>query len=109
METSHPYPSRDSTYLLGICTGSFPAVAVSASKSLSELIPAGIEASLVAFRTATLSLQCQVDHFRGTDTQERIWSAIVNAKEVDAAKLIQRFCEEKVTILHPILGIELMS
>ena len=71
---------------------------------MSELIPAGIEASLVAFRTAMLSLQCQIDHFKEADTQETIWSAIVNSEEEDTTKLIQRFDKEMVTILHPILG-----
>ena len=56
-EGSRPFPSADNTYLVGICTGSFAAAAISTSQTLSELIPAGVEAVLVAFRTG---LYCKV-------------------------------------------------
>src|SRR5699024_12810178 len=61
-EGSNPYPTAGNSYCLGLCTGSFAAAAISTSQTLSELIPAGVEAVLTAFRTALRSLMRSEEH-----------------------------------------------
>ncbi|ATY66936.1 Beta-ketoacyl synthase [Cordyceps militaris] len=88
--TGRPFPSPESSYLLGICTGSFAASAICVSQSIPEVVVAGVEATIAAFRTALRSfLQ------RGiiTTAGNRPWSAVVSRdKLVD--KLIEKFTED---------------
>lgn len=44
------YPNAAKDHVLGLCTGSLAAAAVCGSGSVAELIPAGVEAVLLAFR-----------------------------------------------------------
>ncbi|KIW01754.1 uncharacterized protein PV09_06930 [Verruconis gallopava] len=101
---SIPYPTGDNSCLLGICTGSFAAAAVAVSRGLTDLVPAGVEATLVALRTATLSLQCRFDMCNMTETGSSCWSAIVNLTEEDATKLVDAFCEAHPRVSRPYLS-----
>ncbi|RMZ77064.1 hypothetical protein DV738_g4567, partial [Chaetothyriales sp. CBS 135597] len=96
-EGTHAYPTPDSACLLGICTGSFAAAAVASSRSLSELIPAAVEASLVAFRTALVSLQCHLDISKRDASKQCNWSAIVNLKEDEVVRLVQKFVDSNLS------------
>lgn len=95
-EGSHPYPTAGNSYCLGLCTGSFAAAAVSTSQTLSELIPAGVEAVLTAFRTALRSFVVRDDIARPTSGTRRSWSAVINVQEDEAVEMIDRFCLAKV-------------
>lgn len=76
---------------MGLCTGSFAAAAISTSQTLSELIPAGIEAVLVAFRTSLRSLELRNDIERSSSEKSRSWSVVVSAQEAQATELIHKF------------------
>jgi naphtho-gamma-pyrone polyketide synthase len=102
-EGSRPFPTAANTYLVGLCTGSFAAAAISTSQTLSELIPAGIEAVLVAFRTGLRSLELRNDIERPIPETSRSWSMVVSAKEEQAAESIQTFCLNKVSLLGFVL------
>ncbi|PQE06757.1 polyketide synthase protein [Rutstroemia sp. NJR-2017a BBW] len=90
-EGSRPYPTAADSYILGLCTGSFAASAISTSQTLQELIPAAIEAVLVAFRTGLRSLELRnaIELSRLTESQS--WSTIFSAKEAEAIELIETF------------------
>jgi naphtho-gamma-pyrone polyketide synthase len=64
---------------------------------LAELIPAGVEAVLAAFRTALCSLAVRNDIEGPSHDRHRSWSAVVNAPEKEASVLIQRFVLDKVS------------
>lgn len=93
---SRPYPDIVNTYLVGVCTGSFAASAISTSQTLSELIPAGVEAVLVAFRTALLSFVLRHDLEQPISGIPKSWSVVVSASHSEAVSLIENFCEAKV-------------
>lgn len=95
-EGSRPYPSDANTYLVALCTGSFAAAAISTSRTISELIPAGIEAVLAAFRTGLCSLELRNDIERPSNRTPRSWSAVVSASEAQAAGLLQSFNSKNV-------------
>jgi len=86
---------------VGLCTGSFAAAAISTSQTLSELIPAGIEAVLVAFRTGLRSLELRNDIERPIPESSRSWSVVVSAYEDQAAELIETFSLKKVSLRSP--------
>jgi naphtho-gamma-pyrone polyketide synthase len=64
---------------------------------LAELIPAGVEAVLAAFRTALCSLAVRNNIEGPSHDRHRSWSAVVNAPENEASELIQRFILDKVS------------
>ncbi|KAL4751925.1 hypothetical protein BDW72DRAFT_192435 [Aspergillus terricola var. indicus] len=55
-EPGQQYPSSKSTYLIGLCTGSLAAAAISSSSSLSELLPAAVHTVQVALRLGLLAI-----------------------------------------------------
>ncbi|OCK90224.1 polyketide synthase [Cenococcum geophilum 1.58] len=89
------YPTPENTYLLGLCTGSFAAAAISTSQTIVELIPAGVEAVIHAFRTGLHSFKLQRDLERSSSAEPRSWSAVVSLPEQRAADLIEHFVAEK--------------
>lgn len=100
-EGSRPYPRADRSYLLGICTGSFAAAAVSTSQTLSELVPAGVEAVLVAFRTGLRSLELRDDIEKPIPDVSHSWSVVLRIQEDQASKAIDAIISAKVCIrLH---------
>ena len=83
---------------MGLCAGGFAAAAVSTCQTLAELIPAGVEAVLAAFRTALCTLAVR-DDIEGPNhnRHHQSWSAVVNIQEDEASELIKQFILEKVS------------
>ena len=96
-EGSRPFPSADNSYLVGTCTGSFAAAAISTSQTLSELVAAGVEAVLVAFRTGLCSLELRNDIERPIPEASRSWSAVVGAQEPQVTEFIETISSAKVS------------
>ncbi|KFZ09262.1 hypothetical protein V501_05642 [Pseudogymnoascus sp. VKM F-4519 (FW-2642)] len=94
-EGSRLYPSATDSYCLGLCAGGFAAAAVSTSQTLAELIPAGVESVLTAFRTALCTLAVRNDIEEPDNGHHRSWSAVANIQEDEASDLIERFILEK--------------
>ncbi|KAK1147826.1 Type I Iterative Polyketide synthase (PKS) [Aspergillus melleus] len=90
---SSPYPT-DHTYVIGACTGCFAAAAISTSRTLTELVPAAVEAVLVALQTAVRALTLR-DDLIGHDEEHKAWSALVAVNEAVAEELVQKFNTEK--------------
>jgi naphtho-gamma-pyrone polyketide synthase len=104
-EGSRPYPNAVNSYVLGLCTGSYAAAAISTSRTISELIPAAIEVVLVAFRTALHSLELRNDIERPSKGSSQSWSVVVSTPEASAIKMIKTFSEAKVFINNSIIVI----
>lgn len=84
---------------MGVCTGSFAAAAISSSRNMSELIPAGVEAVLAAFRTGLHSLRMQQDIDPISTERAGPWSLVVSLMESQALEILQRFNVEAVSSL----------
>ncbi|KJZ72324.1 hypothetical protein HIM_08250 [Hirsutella minnesotensis 3608] len=89
--STRTFPSPRETILIGSCTGSFAASAICVSRSISEVVLAGVEASRVAFRTALRSfLQREIITTTGNET----WSAVV-PRNKPVQQLVEDFVNEK--------------
>nr|P9WET5.1 RecName: Full=Non-reducing polyketide synthase Preu4; Short=NR-PKS Preu4 [Preussia isomera]UNY67716.1 polyketide synthase Preu4 [Preussia isomera] len=87
-------PHVDTSYLIGVCTGSFAAAAVSASRTMAELVPAGVEAALAAFRTGLHSFKAQQDIVPTTVEQLQSWSFVTSMTESQALETIREFTDK---------------
>ena len=94
-EDSRPYPAAANSYAIGLCTGSFAAAAISTSQTISELIPAALEAFLVSFRTGLASMEARDDIDPNSQEAAPIWSMIVGLKEHDAQSALSAFIAQK--------------
>lgn len=90
------YPTSENTYMLGLCTGSFATAAISTSRSIAELIPAGIQAVIQAFRTGLHSFKVQRDLERSLSSKLKSWSAVIALSENRAAELIEGYALKRV-------------
>ncbi|CAI6237317.1 unnamed protein product [Periconia digitata] len=91
---SNSYPEATTSTLIGVCTGSFASAAVSSSQTMAELVPAGVEAALAAFRTGLHSFKMQRDIEPISTEGARSWSFIANLTESQALKALEDFGSE---------------
>ncbi|PGG97986.1 hypothetical protein AJ80_09608 [Polytolypa hystricis UAMH7299] len=99
-ENSRQFPPPANTYVIGSCTGGFAAAAVSWSQTLPDLVSNGVEAVLVAFRTALRSfLVGQSLSPRRQSTQpNKSWSAVLSVQgDSDLRELLKEYTSTKVT------------
>ena len=90
------YPTSENTYMLGLCTGSFATAAISTSRSIAELIPAGIQAVVQAFRTGLHSLKVQRDLETPLSSRTKSWSAVIAVSEKRALELLEDYALKRV-------------
>jgi len=97
-DSARPYPLPNNTYVLGVCTGSVAAAAVSCSSSLSELLPLAVQASLIAFRLGLCALDVRDRLVKSAEERRRSWSVVVTGLDAHAAEsAIRAFCQENVS------------
>ncbi|KAM0813241.1 putative Polyketide synthase [Seiridium cardinale] len=91
------YPTLNDSYVLGVCTGSLAAAAISSSSSLSDLLPLAVQTVLVAFRLGLRALELRDRLELSVEHRDQPWSAVVAglAPKV-AAEAIREFCAENV-------------
>ena len=94
-EGSRRYPHSSTSHSIGLCTGSFAAAAISTSQTVAELLPAAIEAVLVAFRTGLRSFEARND-IEPCSVSPPVWSVIVGVQEGQASALLDSFSRAKV-------------
>lgn len=99
-EGSRRYPHGSNSHAIGLCTGSFAAAAISVSQTISELIPAAIEAVLVAFRTGLRSFEARND-IEHRSLASPVWSMIVGMQEEQACAALHAFSKTKVSTSTP--------
>lgn len=98
------YPRASTTHILGVCTGLLAASAVSASRSLTSLIPLAVQTIRIAFRlgsrVATVGYQVE----SRTDVPQT-WSTIVLGISSDDAEIaLSEFNENNVCYTNYILN-----
>lgn len=89
-EGGFSYPTSQHSKLLGLCTGTFAAAAISCSQDLVQLIPAAVHAVVVALHTGLRSQQesLSVD----SKTLPPQYSMVVlGASESEIVPLLERF------------------
>lgn len=90
------FPSTQNSQLLGFCTGAFAAAAVSSSRDVDELIPAGVHAAVVALHTGLYATE--VAQSAGGANSAAPWSMIVqDASRNDVAQALERFNARKAS------------
>lgn len=95
-----PYPSAQTTCVVGPCAGGFAAAAICSSQTLTELVPAAVEAVLAAFRTALHAHLVGLDLWspRSSSTN-KAWSAAVSPKgQEDISDLLRKYGDKKLHI-----------
>ena len=97
-DDTKPYPAPGDTYVLGVCTGSLAAAAVSCSSSLSELLPLAVQSPLVAFRLGFCALDMRDRLESSAEDRGRPWSVVVSGLDAEAAESgIKKFCQDNVS------------
>ena len=97
-DDTKPYPAPNDTYVLGVCTGSLAAAAVSSSGSLSELLPLAGQSALVAFRLGLCALDLRDRLETSAEDRGRPWSVVVSGLDAEAAEAgIKKFCQDNVS------------
>ena len=92
-----PYPQLATSYLTGLCIGLLPAVAISTANTVVELLPAAIQAVLIAFRTGLRTWETRNFLAQGSEDAElRPWSVIVALQETPAKAALEQFCQSNV-------------
>lgn len=95
---SRPFPRASDIAVLGLCTGSIAAAAISTSTSIFELIPAAIEAVLIAFRIGLRSIEVRDEIEPGSRSTLPVWSVIVGMEESQALTELNAFSAAKVAL-----------
>ncbi len=94
---SRTYPSSCDSCVIGLCTGSLAAAAISTSQTVFELLPAAREAVLIAFRTGLRSVEVRNNLVQSFAGAPPTWSVIVGMQEKQAAEALQAFSAAKVS------------
>ncbi|CAI7666993.1 unnamed protein product [Penicillium palitans] len=93
-DLGHAYPSGDESCIIGLCTGQLASAAVSSSKTIGELIPAGIETVVLALRLGMCVLRVQelIEPSKSTTSS---WSVLISGiREPEAQDLIQQYARK---------------
>ncbi|RDW58256.1 hypothetical protein BP6252_13667 [Coleophoma cylindrospora] len=94
---------KDTSGVVGLCTGALAAAAISCSHSMLDLVPLAVDAVVVAFRTGTQV--SEVAHrVAGRPAAGQSWSMIVAGASSDAA--VHQFCAQSLLPLtsRPYVG-----
>ena len=95
-EASRTYPLAAETHINGLCTGLLAAAAISSSNAIADLIPAAIEAVLIAFRTGLRTMEVR-DRVCQRSTTFKNWSVVIAGLDENiAVTVLKDFSREKV-------------
>ena len=93
-DSNFQYPDMDNDRILGLCTGALAAAAASCSRNTLDLIPLGIEAIIIAFKTG-LHVSDVAQRIEPPQDFDRSWSMVVTGSAV--AGVVKTFCEQSVS------------
>lgn len=97
-DLGHAYPSGDDSCIIGLCTGQLASAAVSSSKTIGELIPAGIETVVLALRLGMCVLRVQ-ELIEPSKSATSSWSVLISGiREPEAQDLIQQYAKKNVSL-----------
>jgi naphtho-gamma-pyrone polyketide synthase len=95
-DLGHQYPSKSESLIVGLCTGQLASAAVSSSKTVGELIPAGVETVVLALRLGACVVK--VRELLEENGPSQSWSVLVSGiREEEAQKLIENFARANVS------------
>ena len=80
---------------MGLCIGLLSAAAISAARTVVELLPAAVEAVVIAFRIGLRTHESRNLLGRASEVNTS-WSAIVGMPEEQALAALTQFCEMNV-------------
>lgn len=93
-DLGHAYPSGDESCIIGLCIGQLASAAVSSSKTIGELIPAGIETVVLALRLGMCVLRVQ-ELIEPSKLATSSWSVLISGiREPEAQDLIQQYAKK---------------
>ncbi|KAJ5517825.1 Acyl transferase/acyl hydrolase/lysophospholipase [Penicillium expansum] len=93
-DLGHAYPSADESCIIGLCTGQLASAAVSSSRTIGELISAGIETVVLALRLGMCVLKVQ-ELIEPSKSATPSWSVLVSGMhEPEAENLIQQYAKK---------------
>ncbi|OOQ85606.1 Conidial yellow pigment biosynthesis polyketide synthase [Penicillium brasilianum] len=89
-DLGHQYPSKSESLIVGLCTGQLASAAVSSSKTVGELIPAGVETVVLALRLGTCVVKMR--ELVEENGHSQSWSVLVSGmRQEEAQKIIENF------------------
>ena len=87
-ESGGRYPASDSACLIGLCTGSLTAAAVSCCQSVSELLPVAVEVTILSFRAGELATEIGACQSSSATAPKSAWAIAV--PKLDAEKAVEK-------------------
>ncbi|KAL2850258.1 beta-ketoacyl synthase [Aspergillus pseudoustus] len=93
-DPSIPYPRFSDSYVLGVCTGSLAAAAISCSTSLSDLLPIAVQTVLVAFRLGLCAQEVRDRLEISEENRTKPWSVVSEVPPEEVAIAIEKFSQE---------------
>lgn len=95
-DLGHQYPSKSESLIVGLCTGQLASAAVSSSKTVGELIPAGVETVVLALRLGTCVVK--VRELLEENGPSQSWSVLVSGvRREEGQTLIEDFGRANVS------------
>lgn len=96
-DLGHAYPSGAESQIIGLCTGHLASAAVSCSKTVGELIPAGVETVVLALRLGMCVAKMR-DLVESSESTSSSWSVLASGLcESEAKKMIDEFGKANVS------------
>ncbi|KAJ5689294.1 hypothetical protein N7462_003686 [Penicillium macrosclerotiorum] len=90
-DLGYDYPSAADSCIIGLCTGQLASAAVSSSKNIGELIPAGVETVVLALRLGVCVVKVR-ELVEADAPPSSSWSVLVSGiREPEAENLIFQF------------------
>ncbi|KAG5775036.1 hypothetical protein H9Q73_011283 [Fusarium xylarioides] len=98
------HPPASPAFLLGICTGSIAAAAVSCAKDVFEILRLGVEAATVAFRLG-MHVRRRAENLAYSTPSS--WSMILSSNQEElVSEALEEFSKGKVRSIAPTLPIQ---
>lgn len=90
-DLGNAYPSGSDSFIVGICTGELASAAVSSSKTVGELMAAGVQTVVLALRLGKCVFKVK-DLVEANKSASPSWSVLVSGiREQEAQELVQTF------------------
>ncbi|KAJ5108641.1 hypothetical protein N7456_005316 [Penicillium angulare] len=90
-DLGNTYPSGSDSFLIGLCTGQLASAAVSSSRTVGELIAAGVETVVLALRLGMCVFRVR-ELVEASGSSSPSWSVLVSGiREQEAQELIEKF------------------
>ncbi|KAF1952277.1 ketoacyl-synt-domain-containing protein [Byssothecium circinans] len=83
---SGQYPTAGNTYLIGLCTGTLTAAAVSCCRSLSELLPVAVEVAVLSFYIGEVAWQAGNSFSCRNEAENTSWAVAMPTLDYDLAE-----------------------